>query len=181
MTVDYLTRRGQLASKVAQVTLALGNVYRDDLWDSRSARLCYNEAASSGHAPVVVRAQEALAKHKMVGIAPECTRSGDGRLGKGLPGIVLLAQRTGAPILPIACWGHEDFWKNMTHFRRTDFFIGVGQPFTLKLSSGTLSKDVREQVTQEIMYQISMLLPERYRGVYADMDKITTEYLDFAI
>ena len=127
------------------------------------------------------KAQEALVKHTMVGIAPEGTRSGDGRLGKGLPGIVLLAQRTGAPILPIACWGHEDFWKNMTHFRRTDFFIGVGQPFTLKLSSGTLSKDVREQVTQEIMYQISMLLPERYRGVYADMDKITTEYLDFAI
>jgi len=125
------------------------------------------------------KAQEALANHKMVGIAPEGTRSKDGRLGKGLPGIVLLAQRTGAPILPIACWGHENFWGNLTHLRRTDFYIAVGKPFKLKLSSGTLSKDVREQVTQEVMYQISALLPENYRGVYADMSKMTSNYLDF--
>jgi 1-acyl-sn-glycerol-3-phosphate acyltransferase len=127
------------------------------------------------------KAQEALADKKLVGIAPEGTRSGDGRLGKGLPGIVLLAQRTGSPIIPIACWGYEDYWKNLTHFRRSDFFIAVGKPFKLKLSSGTLSKDVREQVTQEIMYQISALLPESHRGLYADMEKMTTEFLNFEI
>ncbi len=52
-------------SAVAQVTLALGNVYRDDLCDTRRARLFYNEAASSGHSAVVTRAQEALAKLAM--------------------------------------------------------------------------------------------------------------------
>ena len=47
---------------VAQVTLALGNAYRDDLCDSGSARLFYKEAASSGHSAVAAHAQEALAK-----------------------------------------------------------------------------------------------------------------------
>jgi tetratricopeptide (TPR) repeat protein len=47
---------------VAQVTLALGNAFRDDLRDTARARLFYNEAASSGHTAVAARAQEALAK-----------------------------------------------------------------------------------------------------------------------
>ncbi len=65
IALERVRNRCSDPAAVAQVTLALGNVYRDDLCDTRSARLFYNEAASSGHTPVVVRAQEALAKLAM--------------------------------------------------------------------------------------------------------------------
>ncbi len=62
IALERVRNRCSDPTAVAQVTLALGNVYRDDLCDTRSARRFYNEAASSGHAPIVARAQEALAK-----------------------------------------------------------------------------------------------------------------------
>ena len=62
VALERVRNRCSDPAAMAQVTLALGNVYRDDLCDTRSARLFYNEAAASGHTPVVARAQEALAK-----------------------------------------------------------------------------------------------------------------------
>jgi len=62
IALERVRNRCSDPSAMAQLTLALGNVYRDDLCDTRSARRFYNEAASSGHSPVVIRAQEALAK-----------------------------------------------------------------------------------------------------------------------
>jgi len=34
-------------------------------------------------------------------------------------------------------------------------------------------------MTDEMMYQLARLLPERNRGNYADLSKMTTEYLEF--
>jgi 1-acyl-sn-glycerol-3-phosphate acyltransferase len=126
-------------------------------------------------------AQQALKDGKIVAVAPEGTRSGDGVLRKGLPGVVLLALRSGAPMLPLVYYGHENYKDDFKHLRRAPFNIVIGEPFRLKMCSGVLTKDVREQVTEEIMYQLASLLPEKYRGEFSDLSKATEEYLSFDI
>lgn len=126
-------------------------------------------------------AQQALMNGKILAISPEGTRSGHGRLNKGLPGVVLLAARTGAPLLPVVYYGHEDFWKNLKRLRRTPVRVVVGEPFKLNIKGIALSREVRGQVVDEIMYQLAALLPEEYRGEYSDLNKATEEYLVFDI
>jgi 1-acyl-sn-glycerol-3-phosphate acyltransferase len=122
---------------------------------------------------------QALAERKIIAIAPEGTRSGDGRLNKGFPGVVLLATLSQAPILPIAYYGGESFYNNISRFRRTNFHIRVGKPFFIKQEISLKNRYVRQQIADEIMYQVAMLLPEEYRGYYASIDKTTQEYLTF--
>jgi 1-acyl-sn-glycerol-3-phosphate acyltransferase len=126
-------------------------------------------------------AQQALKDCKMVAVAPEGTRSGDGKLHKGLPGVVLLALRSGAPMLPVVYYGHENYKEDFKHLRRAPFHIVVGEPFRLKNIQGVLGKDLRGKVTDEIMYQLAALLPEKYRGSFADMSKATKDYLAFDV
>ncbi len=126
-------------------------------------------------------AQQALKDCKMVAVAPEGTRSGDGKLHKGLPGVVLLALRSGAPMLPVVYYGHENYKEDFKHLRRAPFHIVVGEPFRLKNIQGVLGKDLRGKVTDEIMYQLAALLPEKYRGSFADMSKATKNYLSFDV
>ncbi len=61
----------------------------------------------------------ALAEGKILVIAPEGTRTGDGRLQQGHPGIVTIALKANVPILPVAYYGSEHFWPNFKRLRRT--------------------------------------------------------------
>jgi len=116
----------------------------------------------------------------ILAIAPEGTRSCHGRLLRGHPGVILVAQKSGAPILPVAHWGGEDFSRNIKSFHRTGFHIKVGRPFRLKDSDGKrIAHEKRQAITDEIMYQLSALLPESYRGEYADLSQATNRYLVF--
>jgi 1-acyl-sn-glycerol-3-phosphate acyltransferase len=76
-------------------------------------------------------ALDALKQGKILAIAPEGTRSGNGRLGQGLPGIVMLAHHSNAPILPLVYYGGESLRDNLNHLKRTDFHIRVGKLFKL--------------------------------------------------
>jgi len=125
------------------------------------------------------RAQQALAAGQILAVAPEGTRSKNGKLQKGYPGIVLLAMRSGAPIQPVVYYGGESIWHNMRRLKRTDFHIVVGNPFTLR-KGVSLSREVRAQITSEIMYQMAALLPPSYRGIYSDLAQASQEYLIFA-
>lgn len=120
---------------------------------------------------------EALAQGKVLAVAPEGTRSGDGCLIAGKPGATVLAARSQAPIIPVAVYGHEGFWTNLKHFRRTDFHIVVGQPFHLKLEGESLSREARQRATDEIMYKIAELLPEKYRGKYRFDQPVEYQYI----
>lgn len=121
----------------------------------------------------------ALEKGAILAVAPEGTRSGDGILGKGHSGVVIMALRSGAPLIPMAGYRHEDFWDNLTHLRRTDFRIAVGNPFSLQTNDVPTTREVRQQMIDEIMYQIAALLPPSYRGVYANLSAATETYLRF--
>ncbi len=125
-------------------------------------------------------ALEALREGKILAVAPEGTRSGHGRLGRGRPGIVILSQYSGAPILPLAYFGGEKLRDNLNRLKKTDFNIRVGRIFTLKFPEGKLDRLTRNRMIDEIMYQIAQLLPEGYRGYYSDLSRSTTDYLNFA-
>lgn len=124
-------------------------------------------------------ALDALKEGKMLAIMPEGTRSHSGVLAQGKPGILPLAVKSGAPIVPVAFHGHENFRKNILTFRKTDFYLEVGQPFRIKATMRDLDRERRQVITDEVMYRIAMLLPEKYRGYYADLSKATTDYLEF--
>jgi len=124
-------------------------------------------------------AVEALKNGMLIAVSPEGTRSYVGQLSRGKPGVVLLAHRSGAPILPMAYYGGELFWKKIFRFRRTLFRILVGHPFTIDTHGQALARDVCQEIIDEIMYQIAALLPPAYRGIYSDLNQARETYLCF--
>jgi 1-acyl-sn-glycerol-3-phosphate acyltransferase len=113
-------------------------------------------------------------------VAPEGTRSRHGRLQRGRPGIVTIALKSGAPLLPLVFYGGEDIGRNVRRLRRTPFHVIVGEPFHLEVGEEKISRDVRQRIADEIMYRMSALLPPAYRGEYADLDAATDSYVRFA-
>ncbi len=125
------------------------------------------------------QALQTLEMGQILALAPEGTRSGDGHLRQGRPGIAFLALRSGAPVLPVAHCGGEVFWPNLRRLRRTNFHIVVGQPFHLDAGGVKVNRRVRQQMADETMYQMAALLPPAYRGVYSDLAAATERYLRF--
>ncbi len=112
------------------------------------------------------------------GVAPEGTRNKTGKLLRARPGAVTLALRSGSPLMPVAHWGGEKFLPNLKRLRRTDFSIRAGRQFTLNTNGERITREARQQIVDEMMYQLAALLPEEYRGEYSDMSKATTQFLE---
>lgn len=117
-----------------------------------------------------------LESGKILAITPEGTRSGDGRLQRGHPGVVMLALHSGAPILPLVYSGNEIFFNNVRRLRRTDFRIRVGKSFRIEVPS-RVTAEIRYKITDEIMFQLAMLLPPQNRGYYSDLNAASSNYL----
>jgi 1-acyl-sn-glycerol-3-phosphate acyltransferase len=122
---------------------------------------------------------DALKQGKIVGVAPEGTRSGHGKLGCGLPGIVMLAHHSKSPILPLVYYGGEKFHDNINRLKRTDFHIRVGRKFRLNIPEDKLDKEIRRKTIDEVMFQLAILLPLEYRGYYSDLSRLSTNYLEY--
>jgi 1-acyl-sn-glycerol-3-phosphate acyltransferase len=156
-----------------------------ETWDNRAMAILFNIwggiPLKRGEADVAAyhMALEALMNGKIVAVTPEGTRSGHGQLQRGHPGIVTLALRSGAPLLPLVYYGNEQFRSNIVRLRRTDFQIRVGRLFNLHTDEGKAMRQVRQVITDEIMYQLAMLLPAAYRGEYGNLDAATQNYLRF--
>jgi 1-acyl-sn-glycerol-3-phosphate acyltransferase len=120
-----------------------------------------------------------LEKGYILTITPEGTRNQDGQLRPGRPGVISMAQHSHAPLLPLVYYGHEEMMGDLRRLKRAEFHIAVGRPFYLDFPSGKITHAVRQEMTDEIMYQLAGLLPPRYRGVYGDLSGATTRYLNF--
>ena len=107
-------------------------------------------------------------------IAPEGTRSRTGALIVGKPGVAYLAARSGFPVVPVAITGTEDkvLLDNIKHFRKSKITVTAGTPFTLPPIPKTGRDAALQNYTDEIMCQIAAILPERYRGIYADHPRL---------
>ncbi len=126
------------------------------------------------------KALEILQAGSILLLAPEGTRSGHGRLQEGHPGVVPLALKSQAPILPIASYGGEQYQQNLKKLRRTNFHLVVGKPFHLDPGTEPVTRAVRKQMIDQVMYQMASLLPPPYRGRYADLSQVDTRYLIFS-
>jgi 1-acyl-sn-glycerol-3-phosphate acyltransferase len=69
--------------------------------------------------------------------------------------------------------------QNLRHLKRTDFHITVGNPFRLNTDQQRITPSMRQQILDEIMYQLASLLPPYYRGVYANLNEASQKYLEF--
>jgi 1-acyl-sn-glycerol-3-phosphate acyltransferase len=125
---------------------------------------------------------EALNNGLALYLAPEGTRSGDGQLQRGLSGMTLVLLRAGThiPIYPVAYIGLEHFWPSIKRLRRAPVRIVVGEPFYVCPPEGRASREVREQITAEMMGQIAAMLPPEKRGIYAEQATQTPQYLSAA-
>jgi 1-acyl-sn-glycerol-3-phosphate acyltransferase len=127
----------------------------------------------------IKRGLQALKEGGILTIAPEGTRSRDGRLQRGYPGVVLVALLSGAPLQPVVHYGHENYRKDLRKLRRSDFHVVVGDPFRLEKHGAKATSVIRQRMVDEIMYQMAALLPADYRGVYSDLSLATENYLHF--
>lgn len=158
---------------------------KSETWDNRALAYLFDLWGGiplrRGEADVAAYhlALNALESGKILAVAPEGTRSGSGQLQRGQPGIVTLALRSGAPLLPMVYFGSERFHSNILRLRRTDFQIRVGRPFLVHLPDGTALRQVRQTIADEIMYQLAVLLPPAYRGVYSNLKMASQNYLRF--
>ena len=125
------------------------------------------------------QALRALEQGSIVALAPEGTRSGTGCLLRAQPGTAMLALRSGAPILPLAFFGHVNLWHNLKRLRRTDFHVAAGRMFRVRPVLGRVTGELRQAIADEIMIQIARLLPEAYRGQYAGQVTAEPVHLEF--
>jgi 1-acyl-sn-glycerol-3-phosphate acyltransferase len=106
----------------------------------------------------------ALGNGQLVGVFPEGTRSHGNGMIRALPGIALLAQRSGATIWPVAVTGSERMGKEL----RPTVTLTGGEPFSPVIAARALHGEnpTHEQVADTIMKRVAALLPESYRGQY---------------
>ncbi len=117
-------------------------------------------------------ALEKLATDQCVMIFPEGTRSRTGAMKKAQPGVVRLAMKSQAAIVPVGITGTNGKNSPLHVFRPTGRLrINIGRAFTLPDIEGRPSAAVLQSMTDMIMGRVAMMLPSEYQGVYgADAD-----------
>lgn len=115
-----------------------------------------------------------MEKNNILVIAPEGTRSRTGALIEAKMGASYLATKLNRPIVPVGITGTEDktILENLKKFRRSHFVVTAGLAFTLPPLPREGRDEALKQYTDEIMCHIAALLPEKYRGVYANHPRL---------
>ena len=108
-----------------------------------------------------------LEQDKAVVVFPEGHRSPDHTMKEGFLGVVYLALKSQAPILPVGITGTEKIpgWRMPIPLCRLR--ANIGQAFTLPVIDGRPSREVMKSMLDMVMNRIAPLLPEGYRGHYS--------------
>ena len=115
-----------------------------------------------------------MEKGNLLVIAPEGTRSRVGSMIEARSGVSYLATKLNRPIVPVALAGTEDkvIFGNFKRLRKSHITIKAGPAFTLPPLPRENRDEALKQYTDEIMCRIAVLLPEKYRGVYAEHPRL---------
>lgn len=107
-------------------------------------------------------------------IAPEGTRSRSATMAEGKPGVSYLAAKLNRPVTPVGLAGTEDkvIVDNLKHFRRSHIVVHAGKAFSLPPLPVKDRDAALRRFTDEIMCHIAALIPEKYRGVYAEHSRL---------
>lgn len=104
-------------------------------------------------------------------IAPEGGRSHVPAMQRAMPGIAYIIEQTRVPVVPIGIVGTtEDFWQRAKRGARPPLELRIGKSITLpKITvKGTEKHEARQNNADLVMNYLAGLLPEEYRGVYAE-------------
>jgi len=104
-------------------------------------------------------------------IAPEGGRSHAPGLRLAKPGIAYIAEQTGLPVIPVGIVGTtDDFWQKASKGKRPGLEMRIGSPIRLPPveGKGEARRQARQRNADLVMCHVAGLLPEAYRGVYAD-------------
>jgi 1-acyl-sn-glycerol-3-phosphate acyltransferase len=104
-------------------------------------------------------------------IAPEGGRSHAPGLRQAKPGISYIAEQTRLPIIPVGIVGTtDDFMKKALKGRRPPLAMHIGKPILLPpvVGKGEERRASRQSNADLVMRHIAGLLPEEYRGEYAE-------------
>ena len=158
---------------------------KQELWENRFTRM-FMEAwnviplhRGRVDSAAMNQAMERLDQGWFLGVAAEGTRSKTGQLKSGQPGAAMLAARKHVPVYPLVHWGLMDIGTNLKRFKRTHVGVKAGKPFYVEVPDGDPNRMQLKDITNEMMYQLAAVLPERYRGAFSDFSQATTTYLRF--
>jgi 1-acyl-sn-glycerol-3-phosphate acyltransferase len=104
-------------------------------------------------------------------IAPEGGRSHVTSLRRAKPGVGFLIDAAQVPVLPVALTGTTgDLFNRGIHGQRPHVIIRIGKPINLPRieAQGAERREARQRYADIVMAHIAGLLPESYRGVYAE-------------
>jgi 1-acyl-sn-glycerol-3-phosphate acyltransferase len=112
-------------------------------------------------------ALDKLAHGQCLMVFPEGTRSPSGDMKKAQPGIVRIAMKSQATIVPIGITGTEKMKSPLRVLYPTGRLrVNIGRPFSLPSIEGKPSGAVLQSMTDMIMNRIAILLPKEYQGEY---------------
>ena len=157
---------------VAAIPRPLFFIGKQELFKNPIARFCmrsFHVSPSNRSAAGIdaVRAlMQNLERDRAVVIFPEGHRSPDHTLRKGMLGVVYLALKSQAPILPVGVTGTQKFPIWRIPFPLTRMKANIGPPFTLPVIEGKPSKAVISSLLDMVMGRIADQLPPEFRGVY---------------
>lgn len=103
-------------------------------------------------------------------IAPEGARSHEPAMRRARPGIAYIVEKTSVPVVPVAIIGTtEDFWQRARRGEKPVLEMRIGKPVTLPPIAvrGAQRHVSRQRNADLVMSHLAGLLPEEYRGVYA--------------
>jgi 1-acyl-sn-glycerol-3-phosphate acyltransferase len=111
-------------------------------------------------------------------IAPEGGRSHVTAMRRAYPGIAYIVDATGVPVMPVGLVGTtDDFWQRARRGERPHLEMRIGKPINLPFitEKGAARREARQRNADLVMRYVAGLLPEDYRGVYADSAIIPAE------
>lgn len=111
-------------------------------------------------------------------IAPEGGRSHITAMRRALPGIAYIIDGTNVPVVPVGLVGTtEDFWQRAKRGEKPRLEMRIGVPISLPpiTEKGAARREARQRNADLVMQHLAGLLPEEYRGVYAETAIIPAE------
>jgi len=100
---------------------------------------------------------------------PEGARSHGLGMRRAHPGVAYIADKTGAPVIPVGVVGTtDDFFDRAIHFKRPRLEIRIGKSLILPSVNGTGAerREALQANADQVMLAIAALVPPEYRGVY---------------
>ena len=147
---------------------------KKELWNKPIGRFYCNAVGAvpldrqRGGGEALRYALDALQRDQAILMFPEGGISPTGQLRRARTGLAWLALKTQAPILPVGISGSEKFPAWRMPVPLASWQVNIGTPFTPPQVDGPITKPLLESVSDMIMQRIAALVPEPYRGVYAD-------------